>query len=111
MYEERRCGRYPREHHEGRCYKAYTTKQPFDFIPYIYRGGENLDLDIYDNFYILAHEESMVLQLPGWETCNVRDIARLRVIEEMAGSWCELPSWGWEYPEDTTFWTKITKTN
>jgi len=40
-------------------------------------------LALYDELHILEDEESMVFQVPGWETWNVGDIGRMRVYEEM----------------------------
>ncbi|KAH6848497.1 hypothetical protein BKA58DRAFT_406715 [Alternaria rosae] len=83
LWEEGHCRNHYREHVDGRCYKAYTPKRAFDFSPFVYQGGEKLDFNFYDNFYIFEDEESMVFQIPGWETWDVGDIGRLRVYEEM----------------------------
>jgi hypothetical protein len=76
--------RYPCSHEQGRCYKTHPPKRPFDFTPYVYRGGEKLYAGEFENFDSLDNEESMLFQVPNWETLAIRDILQLRVGEEMA---------------------------
>jgi hypothetical protein len=58
-------------------------ERPFDFTPYVYRGGEKLYGDLFEHFDELDIEESMVFQVPNWETLAIRDILQLRVGEDM----------------------------
>jgi hypothetical protein len=81
---EHECARYPCSHEQGRCYKTHPPKRPFDFTPYVYRGGEKLYAGEFENFDGLDNEESMLFQVPNWETLAIRDILQLRVGEEMA---------------------------
>ena len=81
---EHECARYPCSHEQGRCYKTHPPKRPFDFTPYVYRGGEKLYAGEFENFDSLDNEESMLFQVPNWETLAIRDILQLRVGEEMA---------------------------
>ncbi|CAN9411221.1 unnamed protein product [Alternaria alternata] len=46
-------------------------------------GGEKLYGDLFEHFEELDIEESMVFQVPNWETLAIRDILQLRVGEDM----------------------------
>jgi len=84
LWDEEYCRRRYREQHtKGRCYKAYSSKRPFDLSRFVHQGGEELGLTLHNEHHILEDEESIVFQVPGWETWDVGDIGRMRVYEEM----------------------------
>ncbi|OAG19961.1 hypothetical protein CC77DRAFT_1062290 [Alternaria alternata] len=66
-----------------RTQRFVRRERPFDFTPYVYRGGEKLFGDLFEHFEELDIEESMVFQVPNWETLAIRDILQLRVGEDM----------------------------
>ena len=84
LWDEEYCRRRYREQHtEGRCYKAYSSKGPFDLSRFVHQGREELGIAPNNEFHILEDEESMVFQIPDWEAWDVGDIGRMRVYEEM----------------------------
>ena len=84
LWDEEYCRRrYHEQHTEGRCYKAYSSKGPFNLSRFVHQGREELGLTLSNEHHILEDEESMVFHVPGWETWNVGDVGRMRVYEEM----------------------------
>jgi hypothetical protein len=65
-----------------RTHVAHNLRRPFDMTPFL-SLPKTVKKDHTVLNTIFLREESMVFQVPGWQAFDIREVARLRISEEM----------------------------